>query len=115
MAQTLKAAVPTHLKPGSNNGDDESFARKHHGKTRSHMVSRASCTVRRLCYPTRFPWTSNPWPHAREDSLAAPRLLQPDLGRRRRAGRSKAVVLNSAATVLELPGWLWNRSPAMVW
>lgn len=41
MAETLKAALPTHLKPGSGNGngDDETFARKHHGKTRSHMVS----------------------------------------------------------------------------
>ena len=39
MAETLKAALPTHLKPGNGNGDDETFARKHHGKTRSHMVS----------------------------------------------------------------------------
>lgn len=38
-AQALKNALPTHLKPGNGNGDDETFARKHHGKTRSHMVS----------------------------------------------------------------------------
>jgi hypothetical protein len=36
MASTLKSALPSHLKPG--NGDAE-FARKHHGKTQSHMVS----------------------------------------------------------------------------
>lgn len=38
-AQAIKNAMPTHLKPGNGNGDDEGFARKHHGKTRSHMVS----------------------------------------------------------------------------
>lgn len=37
-AQALKNALPTHLKPGNGNGDDETFARKHHGKTRSHMA-----------------------------------------------------------------------------
>jgi UTP--glucose-1-phosphate uridylyltransferase len=36
-AQALKNALPTHLKPG-NGGDDEAFAGKHHGKTRSHMA-----------------------------------------------------------------------------
>ncbi|KAH8905038.1 UTP-glucose-1-phosphate uridylyltransferase [Coniochaeta sp. PMI_546] len=38
MADTLKAVLPTHLKPGNGNGDEETFARKHHGKTRSHMA-----------------------------------------------------------------------------
>lgn len=38
MASAVKSVLPTHLKP--NNGDsDEVFAKKHHGKTRSHMVS----------------------------------------------------------------------------
>lgn len=37
-AQAIKSAIPSHLKPG--NGDAEAeFANKHHGKTRSHMVS----------------------------------------------------------------------------
>lgn len=39
MASTLKSALPSHLKPsGLGNGDAE-FAKKHHGKTQSHMVS----------------------------------------------------------------------------
>src|SRR5258708_5377843 len=34
-------AIPSHLKPSSaaGNGDGDSFARKHHGKTQSHVVS----------------------------------------------------------------------------
>lgn len=36
-AQAIKSAIPSHLKPG--NGDDAEFVGKHHGKTRSHMVS----------------------------------------------------------------------------
>lgn len=37
-AEAIKSAIPSHLKPG--NGDSEAeFANKHHGKTRSHMVS----------------------------------------------------------------------------
>lgn len=37
-AQAIKSAIPSHLKPG--NGDAEAeFTGKHHGKTRSHMVS----------------------------------------------------------------------------
>jgi hypothetical protein len=41
MAQTLKSALPAHLKlSGLGNGDaNAEFARKHHGKTQSHMVS----------------------------------------------------------------------------
>jgi UTP--glucose-1-phosphate uridylyltransferase len=40
-AQPIRSALPTHLKPpGANNGGDEGeFAKRHHGKTRSHMVS----------------------------------------------------------------------------
>lgn len=33
----VKSALPTHLKP--NNGDEAEFTKRHHGKTRSHMVS----------------------------------------------------------------------------
>jgi hypothetical protein len=40
-AQAIKSALPTHLKPGNGNGDDSEFAKRHHGKTRSHMVSSA--------------------------------------------------------------------------
>lgn len=36
-AQAIKSALPTHLKPG--NGDEAEFTKRHHGKTRSHMVS----------------------------------------------------------------------------
>jgi len=46
MASTLKSALPSHLKAGAakpsalGNGDaNAEFARKHHGKTQSHMVS----------------------------------------------------------------------------
>jgi len=33
-------AIPSHLKPSAaaGNGDAESFARKHHGKTQSHVA-----------------------------------------------------------------------------
>ncbi len=40
MAQAIKSALPTHLKV--NNGDEAEFVQKHHGKTRSHMVSNRS-------------------------------------------------------------------------
>jgi hypothetical protein len=35
-----KSAIPTHLKPEDaiGNGDAAGFARKHHGKTQSHVV-----------------------------------------------------------------------------
>lgn len=42
MASTLKSALPSHLKPSSALGGDAEFARKHHGKTQSHMVSAPS-------------------------------------------------------------------------
>ncbi|KAK3337047.1 UTP--glucose-1-phosphate uridylyltransferase-domain-containing protein [Cercophora scortea] len=32
----IKSALPTHLKP--SNGDETEFAKRHHGKTRSHMA-----------------------------------------------------------------------------
>jgi UTP--glucose-1-phosphate uridylyltransferase len=42
MASKL-SALPSHLKPSAggaqNNGDAAEFARKHHGKTQSHVVS----------------------------------------------------------------------------
>lgn len=46
---SLKSALPAHLKPsalgGNGNGNkaaaDAEFAKKHHGKTQSHMVSEA--------------------------------------------------------------------------
>lgn len=37
-SQAIRSALPSHLKP-SNNGDEAEFAKRHHGKTRSHMVS----------------------------------------------------------------------------
>ncbi len=37
-ANPIKSALPTHLRPG--NGDEAEFTKRHHGKTRSHMVSR---------------------------------------------------------------------------
>jgi hypothetical protein len=38
-------AIPSHLKPSAaaGNRDAESFARKHHGKTQSHVVSGLFC------------------------------------------------------------------------
>ncbi|KAK8925305.1 hypothetical protein H634G_05890 [Metarhizium anisopliae BRIP 53293] len=42
MAGIVKSALPSHLKPAaaSGGGDDNGFERRHHGKTRSHMVSK---------------------------------------------------------------------------
>jgi UTP--glucose-1-phosphate uridylyltransferase len=37
MASAIKSALPSHLKPGSNDDQDSNFER-HHGKTRSHMA-----------------------------------------------------------------------------
>ena len=43
MASKIQSALPAHLKSSAlsnGNGDaDGSFARKHHGKTQSHVVS----------------------------------------------------------------------------
>lgn len=51
-AQAIKSAIPSHLKPG--NGEESEFTGKHHGKTRSHMVStphhispKAACSTSR--------------------------------------------------------------------
>jgi hypothetical protein len=44
MASTFKSALPAHLNPKSALGNSDAnveFARKHHGKTQSHMVSAA--------------------------------------------------------------------------
>lgn len=37
MASAIKSALPSRLKPGD--GTDENDSERHHGKTRSHMVS----------------------------------------------------------------------------
>lgn len=43
MASALKNALPGHLKSAlGGNGDAADFAKKHHGKTQSHMVSAGS-------------------------------------------------------------------------
>jgi hypothetical protein len=43
MAAAFKSALPAHLNPksalGGNGDSNVEFARKHHGKTQSHMVS----------------------------------------------------------------------------
>ncbi|KAI0117356.1 hypothetical protein F4814DRAFT_284466 [Daldinia grandis] len=44
MAQAIKSALPSHLKPGGNEADSE-FAGRHHGKTHSHMVSATSSVL----------------------------------------------------------------------
>lgn len=41
MAQAIKSALPTHLKAHLGDGTEEGG--RHHGKTRSHMVS--SCNL----------------------------------------------------------------------
>lgn len=38
-AQAIKSAIPSHLKPGNGEAEGGDFTGKHHGKTRSHMVS----------------------------------------------------------------------------
>jgi UTP--glucose-1-phosphate uridylyltransferase len=39
MTSSLKSALPAHLKSALGNGDaNAEFARKHHGKTQSHMA-----------------------------------------------------------------------------
>ncbi|POR31249.1 Uncharacterized protein TPAR_08553 [Tolypocladium paradoxum] len=35
----VKSALPSHLKPAHDGGEDNGFERRHHGKTRSHMAS----------------------------------------------------------------------------
>src|SRR4051812_21425504 len=46
MAGVVKSALPSHLKPaGNTSGDDNGFEKRHHGKTRSHMVSEAFCPI----------------------------------------------------------------------
>lgn len=43
MAQAIKSALPSHLKPQLGGKDsDAEFTGRHHGKTRSHMVSTAA-------------------------------------------------------------------------
>lgn len=40
MASLVKSALPSHMKPAAKEADDNGFEKRHHGKTRSHMVSR---------------------------------------------------------------------------
>jgi len=39
MASAIKSALPSHMKPKDGDGSDAEFTSRHHGKTRSHMVS----------------------------------------------------------------------------
>lgn len=47
----MASAIPSHLKSaaksalGGSNGEAAEFARKHHGKTQSHMVSKEKVLV----------------------------------------------------------------------
>ena len=47
MASKISSALPAHLKPsGAGNGDaNGGFARKHHGKSQSHVVSKDQSLV----------------------------------------------------------------------
>lgn len=45
MAQAIKSALPSHLKPGGGKDSDSEFIGRHHGKTRSHMVRKAPLLV----------------------------------------------------------------------
>ena len=42
MAEAIKSAIPSHLRPGNkdegNSSENNGFEKRHHGKTRSHMV-----------------------------------------------------------------------------
>lgn len=35
----MSSDIPSHLKPAGANGDGHDFAKRHHGKTQSHVVS----------------------------------------------------------------------------
>ncbi|EON68487.1 hypothetical protein W97_07697 [Coniosporium apollinis CBS 100218] len=49
MAARVKDALPSHLKPSAaGNGDSDGFARKHHGKTQSHVTSGRLFAAQRL-------------------------------------------------------------------
>ena len=49
MASKISSALPAHLKPSAMNGNGDSdsaaFARKHHGKTQSHVVSTVTLSL----------------------------------------------------------------------
>lgn len=60
-ANAIKSAIPSHLKPG--NGDSEAeFATKHHGKTRSHMVSLPALLKTMFANPIATPYTHETTP-----------------------------------------------------
>ena len=58
MASAIKSALPSHLKvsPLSSNGDgnDDQFQARHHGKTRSHMVSMPGFILARFFPQNKF-------------------------------------------------------------
>ncbi|XTI91928.1 hypothetical protein V2W45_757989 [Cenococcum geophilum] len=63
-------AIPSHLKPSAaaGNGDAESFARKHHGKTQSHVVGglfSVSRSPAMLARPIARPSQRQRHPHTR--------------------------------------------------
>jgi hypothetical protein len=39
MASAIKSALPSRLKPGDKGDQEADGGERHHGKTRSHMVS----------------------------------------------------------------------------
>lgn len=39
MAEAIKSALPSHLRPAGQGEENNGFEKRHHGKTRSHMVS----------------------------------------------------------------------------
>jgi hypothetical protein len=65
MSQTVKSAVPSHLKPalggggGGGNGDSEAQFERRHGKTRSHMVSEFPFSFA-LLSPVNWCWLVSP-------------------------------------------------------
>lgn len=71
MAAAFKSALPAHLNPksalGGNGDSNVEFARKHHGKTQSHMVSTAQKLLQMMeCM-------AGPWEES-EGQLAKSRL-----------------------------------------
>jgi hypothetical protein len=52
MAQAIKSALPSHLKSQLGGKDsDAEFTGRHHGKTRSHMVSSTASSIHHPCAP----------------------------------------------------------------
>ncbi|KAJ6790343.1 hypothetical protein PWT90_09002 [Aphanocladium album] len=55
MAEAIKSALPSHLRPAAAGAGEENngFEKRHHGKTRSHMVSSPP-----LCFDASSPLTA---------------------------------------------------------